>query len=332
MRFATYHHTDGVRRLGVLADGLIHACQDDGGLLGLLADPDLLRGVGERALADPAELVRPADVILEAPVPAPPSVRDFLAFEQHLATVSGRPPDPDWYELPVFYFSNPAAVTGPAADIPVPPGCLEFDYELEVAAVIGQPGRNLSPAEAQQHIAGYFVLCDFTARDIQAREMRLLLGPAKAKDTATSCGPYLVTPDELEPYRSGHAFDLEVSAWVNGTRYSGGNLTSMYWSFAELVSYASRGTQVVPGDIIGSGTVGGGCIMELSRLHGPGRYPWLKPGDEVVIEVATLGRLTHRVVKGPPLRSLRPGESTVGTDGRATGAAPLAKTTLGSPM
>lgn len=150
------------------------------------------------------------------------------------------------------------------------------------------------------------MLCDFTARDIQAREMRLLLGPAKGKDTATSCGPYLVTPDEIEPYRSGRGFDLGAVVWVNGTRYSSGNLNSMYWSFAELVSYASRGTQVVPGDIIGSGTVGGGCIMELSQLHGAGPYPWLKPGDEVVIEIEALGRLNHRVVAGPPLHPLRP--------------------------
>jgi 2-keto-4-pentenoate hydratase/2-oxohepta-3-ene-1,7-dioic acid hydratase in catechol pathway len=306
MRFATYRHAGGPRRLGVLAGGLIHGCPPGAGLPALLADPGGLRAAGERALARPSEVVSPAEVTLDAPVPEPPSVRDFLAFEQHLATVSGRQPDPDWYELPVFYFSNPAAITGPDADIPVPPGCLEFDYELEVAAVIGRPGRNLSPAEAERHIAGYLVLCDFTARDLQAREMRLMLGPAKGKDSATSCGPYLVTPDEIEPYRSGRAFDLEAVAWVNGTRYSTGNLNSMYWSFPELVSYASRGTQVVPGDIIGSGTVGGGCIMELSRLPGTGQYPWLKPGDEVRIEVEALGRLTHRVVPGPPLHPLRP--------------------------
>ena len=312
MRFATYCHPSGPRRLGVVVGGLIHGCPPGAGLLDLLADPGQLRAVGERAIAHPAEIVHPTDVAVDAPVPVPPSVRDFLAFEQHLATVSGRDPDPDWYRLPIFYFSNPAAITGPDADIPVPPGSLEFDYELEVAAVIGRPGRNLSPAEAEQHIAGYFVLCDFTARDIQAREMRLMLGPAKGKDTATSCGPYLVTPDELEPYRSGDAFDLGTAAWVNGTRYSTGNLNSMYWSFAELVSYASRGTQVMPGDIIGSGTVGGGCIMELSRLHGASRYPWLKPGDQVVIEIEALGRLTHRVVAGPPLHPLRP-KSAVGS-------------------
>ncbi len=317
MKFATYHHAGGARRLGVLAGGLIHGGPSAAALPGLLADPGLLLAAGQRALADPAEVVRPAEVTLDAPVPAPPSVRDFIAFEQHLATVSGRDPDPDWYQLPVFYFSNPAAVTGPGEDIPVPPGCLQFDYELEVAAVIGRPGRNLTPAEAGQHIAGYFVLCDFTARDIQAREMRLLLGPAKGKDAATSCGPYLVTPDELEPHRSGRAFDLDVAAWVNGRRYSSGNLKSMYWSFAELVAYASRGTQVVPGDVIGSGTVGGGCILELSLKHGERRYPWLRPGDEVVIEVAELGRLTHRVVPGPPLHLLRP-EPAVAAAGSAT--------------
>jgi 2-keto-4-pentenoate hydratase/2-oxohepta-3-ene-1,7-dioic acid hydratase in catechol pathway len=309
MKFATYHHRDGARRLGVLADGLIHGCAPGLDLPGLLADADQLRRAGQHALTDPAEVVNPAHVTLDAPVPAPPSVRDFMAFEQHLATVSGRDPDPDWYQLPVFYFTNPAAIIGPHDPVPVPPGCTQFDYELEVAAVIGRPGRNLSPAEAEQHIAGYFVLCDFTARDIQAREMRLMLGPAKGKDTATSCGPYLVTPDELEPYRSGRAFDLQVTASVNGRRYSSGNLNSMYWSFAELISYASRGTQVVPGDVIGSGTVGTGCIMELMRRPGGG-YPWLKPGDEVVIEVAGLGRLAHRVVPGAPLRPLRPGTGT----------------------
>jgi 2-keto-4-pentenoate hydratase/2-oxohepta-3-ene-1,7-dioic acid hydratase in catechol pathway len=313
MKFATYSRGGGAQRLGVLAGGLIRGCPPGVSLPALLADPTRLAAAGRHALASPAEIVRPDEVTLAAPVPAPPSVRDFIAFEQHLATISGRDPDPDWYQLPVFYFSNPAAIVGPDQDIPVPPGCLQLDYELEVAAVIGRPGRDLSPAEAERHIAGYMVLCDFTARDIQAREMRLQLGPAKGKDTATSCGPYLVTADELEPHRSGRAFDLEVAAWVNGRRYSSGNLNSMYWSFAELVAYASRGTQVLPGDVIGSGTVGGGCIAELATRHGSHHYPWLRPGDEVVIEVAQLGRLTHRVVSGPPLRPLRPEAALAGS-------------------
>lgn len=219
--------------------------------------------------------------------------------------MSGRRPDPDWYRVPVFYFSNPAGIFGPQADIPVPPGCTQFDYELEVAAVIGAPGYNLSPDEVKSHIAGYLILCDFSARDVQACEMRLMLGPAKSKDTATSCGPWLVTPDELEPRTSGQAFDLRMAASVNRRPYSEGRLDAMIWSFPELVSYASRGTRVMPGDIIGSGTVGTGCILELSIEHGSHQYPWLKPGDELTLEVDGLGAITHRIVTGPPLKPLR---------------------------
>ncbi len=222
MKFATYQHAGGPHRLGVLADGLIHGCPAGTELLSLLPDADRLRAAGQQALRDPAEVTDPAAARMAAPVPAPPSVRDFLAFEQHLTTMSGGAPDPDWYQLPVFYFSNPAAILGPCDPVPIPPGCAQFDYELEVAAVIGRGGSDLSPEEAEKHIAGYFVLCDFSARDLQAREMRLRLGPAKGKDSATSCGPYLVTPDELEPYRSGPGFKLEMTAQVNGRRYSCG--------------------------------------------------------------------------------------------------------------
>lgn len=307
MRFASYLRPDGAARTGVIgADGLIRACPPGTALLDLLADPQRLREAGERALAGPSDVVDPAAVTLTAPVPVPPSVRDFMAFEEHVATVSGAAPDPDWYRLPAFYFSNPAAIAGPRDDVPVSPGCSRFDYELEVAAVIGRPGSDLSPEEAEQHIAGYFVLCDFSARDLQAQEMRLMLGPAKGKDGTTSCGPYLVTPDELAGRRSGRTFDLELTALVNGRRYSSGRLDSMYWSFGELISYASRGTRVRTGDVVGSGTVGTGCILELSITHGPDSYPWLRPGDQVELGVELLGRLEHRIVAGPPLRPLRP--------------------------
>jgi 2-keto-4-pentenoate hydratase/2-oxohepta-3-ene-1,7-dioic acid hydratase in catechol pathway len=321
MRFASYLLADGRSRVGaVSSEGLIHECPPGTTLLDLLPDPDRLREANAAALADPRNVFRPAEVTLTAPVPVPPSVRDFMAFEQHLRTVSGRPPDPDWYELPAFYFSNPAAVTGPRDDVPVPPGSTQFDYELEVAAVIGRPGTNLSPEEAVEHIAGYCVLCDFSARDLQAREMALRLGPAKGKDTATSCGPYLVTPDELAMHRSGQTFNLTMTAQVNGRLYSSGRLNSMYWSFPELVSYASRGTTVVPGDVIGSGTVGTGCILELSITHGSSAYPWLQPGDQVVLEVDTLGRLEHRIVPGPQLNPLRPARSTAQPDRQPAGS------------
>jgi 2-keto-4-pentenoate hydratase/2-oxohepta-3-ene-1,7-dioic acid hydratase in catechol pathway len=311
MRFASFRHHDAQPRLGVVVDEHIHACPPGLTLLDILGDPEMLRATGEAALDDPADIVETATVELLAPVAVPPSVRDFLSFERHLRTVSGRDPDPDWYRLPIFYFSNPAGVFGPHADIPVPPGCTQFDYELEVAAVIGAPGYNLSPEEAESHIAGYCVLCDFSARDLQAREMRLMLGPAKGKDTATSCGPWLVTPDELDERRSGNTFDLRMTASVNDRQYSEGRLDSMIWSFPELVSYASRGTRIMPGDIIGSGTVGSGCILELSIEHGSEKYPWLEPGDAVTLEVDGLGALRHRIVAGPPLRPLRTAKAAV---------------------
>ena len=164
-----------------------------------------------------------------------------------------------------------------------------FDYELEVAAVVGRGGSDLDPRTAEEHIAGYTVMCDWSARDLQQREQRGNLGPAKGKDTATSFSGFLVTPDELEPYLAGNAYRLEMTASVNGKPYSKGNLADIYWRFGELLAYASRGTTLRPGDIIGSGTVGGGCILELSAVHGPEAYPWLQPGDTVRLEVAELG-------------------------------------------
>jgi 2-keto-4-pentenoate hydratase/2-oxohepta-3-ene-1,7-dioic acid hydratase in catechol pathway len=233
-------------------------------------------------------------VTLLAPVPRPPTVRDFYAFEQHVATARkarGLEMDPDWYELPVFYFSNPYATLGPAASVSAPPGCEELDYELEVAAVVGRGGADLAPEEAEAHIAGYCIMNDWSARDLQRREMKLSLGPAKGKDFATTLGPYLVTPDELEPVRRAKAFDLTMTAAVNGREYSRASLADIHWSFGELLAYASRGTRVERGDVIGSGTCGTGCILELSLVHGPDAYPWLRPGDVVEVAVERLGSI-----------------------------------------
>jgi 2-keto-4-pentenoate hydratase/2-oxohepta-3-ene-1,7-dioic acid hydratase in catechol pathway len=309
MRFASFLDAEARMRVGVVRDQAVYACPAGRTLLELLGDEVALREAGEAALAAPAFVTAIDELELLAPVPVPPSFRDFLSFEQHLRTVSGRAPDADWYRMPVFYFSNPAGIFGPRSLIPVPPGCTNFDYELEVAAVIGRAGFNLSPDEAEAHIAGYSVLGDFTARDLQAAEMKLMLGPAKGKDTASSCGPWLVTPDELHPRRSERTFDLEMTASVNGREYSRGRLDTMHWSFPELVAYASRGTHVKPGDIIGSGTVGRGCILELSLEYGEAQYPWLQPGDEVVLEVEALGALTHRIVRGAELHPLRDSRS-----------------------
>jgi fumarylacetoacetate (FAA) hydrolase len=217
-----------------------------------------------------------ADVDLRPPVLSPPSVRDFMAFEEHVANARrqrGGEVPPEWYELPVFYFSNPAAIYGPEEDVPYPERTDELDYELECAAVIGADGE----------IGGFTVLNDWSARDVQRREMRVGLGPAKGKDFATSLGPILVTPDEFD------GSEGEMIARVNGEERSRGNLRAMHHKWSALVSTAARNTVLRPGDIIGSGTVGTGCIFE----HGDGR--WLQRGDVVELEIEGIGVLRNRI-------------------------------------
>jgi 2-keto-4-pentenoate hydratase/2-oxohepta-3-ene-1,7-dioic acid hydratase in catechol pathway len=306
MRWVTFR-SSGAERCGVIIEGRINALAEGVTLLGILAR-DGLEVAGAVAGDRPADVYKLTDVELLAPIPRPPSIRDFYAFEQHVRTARkrrGLEMDPDWYELPVFYFSNPAAVIGPGADVEVPPGSSALDFELEVAAVVGREGSDLDPAEAERHIAGFCVMNDWSARDLQAREMKLSMGPVKGKDFATTLGPALVTPDELEPLRKDRAYDLAMTASVNGREYSRASLADIYWSFGEMLAYASRGTRLVPGDVIGSGTCGTGCILELSLVHGQEAYPWLVPGDEVVLEVAQLGRVANRVVEGRPLAPLR---------------------------
>jgi fumarylacetoacetate (FAA) hydrolase len=217
------------------------------------------------------------EVDFRPPVLHPPSVRDFYAFEQHVKTAraSRRLEVPaEWYEIPVFYFSNPAAIYGPDDEVPKPPDTNELDYELEVAAVIG----------ADADIGGFTVMNDWSARDLQRKEMRVGLGPAKGKDFATSIGPIVVTPDEFDG-SSG-----EMVARINGEERSRGNLADMHHSWAAIVAAAARNTRLRPGDILGSGTVGTGCILEL----GDGR--WLQSGDVVELEVEGIGVLRNRVV------------------------------------
>jgi fumarylacetoacetate (FAA) hydrolase len=220
---------------------------------------------------------RPHEVDFRPPVLHPPSVRDFYAFEQHVQTARasrGLEVPAEWYEIPVFYFSNPAAIYGPDDEVPKPPDTNELDYELEVAAVIGADGE----------IGGFTVMNDWTARDLQRKEMRVGLGPAKGKDFATSIGPIVVTPDEFDG-SSG-----EMVARVNGEERSRGNLADMHHSWDAIVAAAARNTRLRPGDILGSGTVGTGCILEL----GDGR--WLQSGDVVELEVEGIGVLRNRVV------------------------------------
>jgi fumarylacetoacetate (FAA) hydrolase len=217
------------------------------------------------------------EVQLLPPVRHPPSVRDFYAFEAHVRNaraVTGRGEvPPEWYEIPTFYFSNPAAIYGPDEEIPYPEGTEALDYELEVAAVIGADGA----------IGGFTIMNDWSARDLQRKEMQIGLGPAKGKDFATSLGPVVVTREELADLR------LEMVARVNGEERSRGNLGDMYHSWEAILAHAARNAHLWPGDVLGSGTVGTGCILE----HGDGR--WLQPGDEVELEVEGIGILRNRV-------------------------------------
>ena len=298
MRWCTYLTSDGPRA-GLVTNGQVQGLAAPHDLIELIASDTALRAAEQRALLDPAEVVPLAQVRLLAPIPVPPSIRDFMAFEEHVVTsyrAIGQPVHPVWYELPVFYFTNPAAVQGPYDDVAISPGSSAFDFELEIAAVIGAPGRDIDAADAEGHIAGYTVLCDWSARDLQEREMKMLLGPAKGKDSATSIGPVLVTPDELAPLRAGNAYNLSMSAEVNGKPYSQGNFSTIHWSFPSMIEHASRGTELRTGDIIGSGTVGTGCILELARSHGADAYPWLKPGDVVALTVERIGTIEAEIV------------------------------------
>lgn len=310
MRWATFRlPTSEIDRIGLVVDDQIFALEAGLALIDLLGDDgERLSKAGERAIRNPTEVVALSDVRLRPPIPCPPTFRDFYAFEQHVRTARqrrGLEMDPDWYQLPVFYFSNPYAMIGTEDAVPVPPGCHELDFELEVAAIVGRGGSDLDPSEAEKRIAGFTILNDWSARDLQRREMRLSLGPVKGKDFATSLGPFLVTPDELEPYRKNRAYDLAMTATVNRREYSRASLADVYWSFGEMLAYASQGTRIEPGDVVGSGTCGTGCILELSLVHGSEAYPWLKPGDEVDLAVDRLGILKNRVVEGPAPRPLR---------------------------
>lgn len=229
-----------------------------------------------------------ADVRLLPPLLRPNTVRDFLAFEEHVRTASariGQQMNPLWYELPVYYKGNPNTFVGPDADVIWPRYTEKLDYELELGMVIGRQGKDVSKEDAWSYVAGYTIFNDFSARDIQGREMAVLLGPAKGKDfdTGNAVGPCLVTPDEFDP---GNA---RMTARVNGETWSDGNVGTMHWTFAELIAHVSMSETLYSCDFFGSGTVGGGCGLELGK--------WLQPGDVVELEVEGIGILRNRVVK-----------------------------------
>ena len=251
------------------------------------------------------------DVEILAPVPHPTSCRDAYAFRQHVASARrNRRVEmiPEFDQFPVFYFTNHNSITGPGEIVCMPDHFNKLDFELEAAIVICKPGKNIKASEADEYIGGYMIMNDMSARGLQMDEMKLNLGPAKGKDFATAIGPMLVTPDELEEFKipakenhTGNAYNLPMKCWVNGVQVSEGNLGDMDWTFAEIIERCSYGVQLYPGDIIGSGTVGTGCFLELNgtgKLNNPDyKEQWLQEGDEVEMEIETFGKLKNTIVK-----------------------------------
>ena len=255
--------------------------------------------LGDLLAAEPEEAHDASSLSFGPPILAPPTFRDFYAFERHVGTMWKRRdmeiPEA-WYRIPVFYFSNISELRGPGDPVWAPRGSSELDYELEVAALIDTPVANLDAERGEEAIGGYMILNDWSARDLQREETSVRLGPAKGKDFASSIGPWLVTPDEIADARSEKGYDLTMTASVNGQELSRGEWSSAHFSFGEMVQRASADVRLRPGDLLGSGTVGTGCLLEI-RDEKLGRY--LQPGDEVALSIERLGELTAPIIERP---------------------------------
>lgn len=318
MKLVTFF--DGKENLGIYKDGLIYKTADINAglpetmmqyLQGGEATFLKLRDFYESPELEKVKGLSPDQIRLMAPLPRPNSCRDGYAFRQHVETARrnrGVPMIPEFDQYPVFYFTNHMAIDGPGDIFCMPDHFRQLDFELEVAIIIGKKGRNIRAAEADHFIAGYTIMNDLSARQLQMEEMLLNLGPAKGKDFSTVLGPWLVTPDELEPLRTetknghtGSQYNMKMSCRVNGKEVSYGNMCMMDWTFAELIERASYGVDLYPGDVIGSGTVGTGCFLELNgtgKLNDPSFVPqWLNDGDTISLEVEGLGILTNTIRK-----------------------------------
>lgn len=303
MKLATFQPKNTHPRMGVInTEGQIQALVlpvDDGRVIDDLADL-IIGGYGGRL----SDLIPTSDapyhlddVRLLPPLRRINSLRDFYAFEQHVKTANqnrGRDVPPAWYEIPVFYFSNHTALFGLDDAIITPKGCEALDYELEIACVIGKSGRDIAPEDAEDHMLGLMIFNDWSARDVQRHEVSVGLGPAKAKDFASSFGPYLVTLDELKDRHAGRdgVFDLEMIVRVNGEERGRGNFKDIFWSYGEMIARASANVTLHAGDVIGSGTVGTGCLLETTA----GKGAWLQVGDVVEMTIDGLGVLRNQVV------------------------------------
>ena len=254
----------------------------------------------EQADDEDEALLDASDLQFGPPILRPASLRDFYAFERHVATMwqrRGQEVPEAWYRLPIFYFSNVSEIRGPDEPVWAPQASSELDYELEIAALVDTPVRDLPAERGEQAIGGYMIFNDWSARDLQREESTVRLGPAKGKDFASTLGPWLVTPDELADARTGKGYDLAATAQVNGRELSRGRWSDIAFSFGEMVERASADARLVPGDVLGSGTVGTGCLLEIRDESGFGRY--LQPGDDVVLRVERLGELRTPVAERP---------------------------------
>lgn len=322
MKLVTYLK-DGHDQLGIVVDEHIYAMDslhndlpttmsmflnfwDDIMPLARAVEQRIKDGLVRPVLADSFE---GADIL--APVPHPTSCRDGYAFRQHVASARrNRKVDmiPEFDQYPIFYFTNHNSIQGPGDIVCMPDHFQKLDFELEAAIVICKPGRNIKASEADDYIGGLMIMNDMSARTLQMEEMLLNLGPAKGKDFSTVIGPMLVTLDELEQYEvpckdnhTGKAWNLGMTCWVNGKQVSAGNLSDMDWTFAEIIERCSYGVDLMPGDVIGSGTVGTGCFLELNGtglLNNPDFVPqWLQEGDVVEMDIDGLGKLSNTIVK-----------------------------------
>lgn len=296
----------GATRLGIVEPGVdgdrVQPLSADVDQLRLLAaSPSERQAIVDRSKDGPTLAL--SDVRLRASI-EPTSLRDFLTFEEHLEgslkILGATEPHPVWYEMPVFTFYNRNVALGPGDPVAVPPGCELLDFELELAVVIGKSGKDLTPEQAGEHIAGYTLFNDWSARDLMERVIPFGMGPMKGKDFANSFGPWIVTSDELEPYRRDDRLALELHVELNGVPLPAGgdNSVNMAWSFEEMIAFASRGAELKPGDVLASGTCGAGCLLEYWARLGTEQVPPLEPGDEVTLVAEGIGAMSNRIVAG----------------------------------
>jgi fumarylacetoacetate (FAA) hydrolase len=293
MKIARVRLEDNTTAIAAIGDGTVTLLGAD--------DVDLMLSV----LLDPAsarhgEVVAREKVTLLQPIERPPSVRDFMVFEEHVANArqrTGRDVPEAWYKAPAFYFTNPAALIGPDDPMPRPTGSRALDFELEVACIIGREASDLDPDDPAtlDVIAGFMLMNDWSARDLQVAEMSVGLGPVKGKDFATSVGPWIVTKDELGDPTNGK-WSCQVDVYVEGRHAGGADIASATFGWNEMVARASENTRLMPGDLLGTGTVGKGCLLELRELGYREDNPWLRDGDVVELRGGPLGVLRNTVV------------------------------------